>query len=171
MSENSGDKVSTKKNYGVGINKGEINNSKFASAINEHNQTISGNNNIAALGNNSTFYQQNLASHSGDEEITATKVVEMLAHLEERIQSLTVLSETDREKSVKRLEAAKVEAQESEPNKDSIANSLKRVNNTLKEAGKTTTEAKELVNELFPTVKKVAGYLGYAVGTIWSMLP
>ena len=170
MSENSGDKVFTKKNYGVGINKGEINNSKFASAINEHNQTISGNNNIAALGNNSTFYQ-NLASHSDDEEITATKVVEMLAHLEERIQSLTVLSETDREKSVKRLEAAKVEAQESEPDKDSIANSLKRVNNTLKEAGKTTTEAKELVNELFPTVKKVAGYLGYAVGTIWSMLP
>ena len=58
----------------------------------------------------------------------------MLAHLEERIQSLTVLSKTDREKSVKRLEAAQVEAQESEPNKDSIANSLKRVNNTLKEA-------------------------------------
>ena len=71
------------------------------------------------MGNNSTFHQS-LASKSGDKEITATKVVEMLAHLEERIQSLTVLSETDREKSVKRLEAAKVEAQESEPDKDSI---------------------------------------------------
>ena len=170
MSKKFGYKVPMKENHGVGINEGEIDNSKFASTINEHNQTISGNNNITALGNNSTF-NQSLASKNGDEEITATKVVEMLAHLEERIQSLTVLSETDREKSVKRLEAAKVEAQESEPNKDSIANSLKRVNNTLKEAGKTTTEAKELVNELFPTVKKVAGYLGYAVGTIWSMLP
>ena len=170
MSENSGDKVPIQEVYGVGINKGNINTSNFAKAINEHNQTISGDNNIATLGNNSTFHQS-LASKSGDEEITATKVVEMLAHLEERIQSLTVLSETDREKSVKRLEAAKVEAQESKPDKESIANSLKRVNNTLKEAGKTTTEAKELVNELFPTVKKVAGYLGYAVGTIWSMLP
>ncbi len=66
---------------------------------------------------------------------------------------------------------AKVEVQESEPNKDSIANSLKRVNNTLNEAGKTTKEVKELVNELFPTVTKVAGYLGYGAGTIWSMLP
>ena len=70
----------------------------------------------------------------------------MLAHLEERIQSLTVLSKTDREKSVKRLEAAQVEAQESEPNKDSIANSLKRVNNTLKEAGKTTIEVKDHIS-------------------------
>jgi ribosomal protein L16 Arg81 hydroxylase len=170
MSKNFGYKVPMKENHGVGINEGEIDNSKFASTINEHNQTISGNNNITALGNNSTF-NQSLASKNGDEEITATKVVEMLAHLEERIQSLTVLSETDREKSVKRLEAAQVEAQESEPDKDSIANSLKRVNNTLKEAGTTTIEVKELVDELFPTVKKVAGYLGYAVGTIWSMLP
>ncbi|MDY7007416.1 MAG: hypothetical protein SWX82_26670 [Cyanobacteriota bacterium] len=48
---------------------------------------------------------------------------------------------------------------------------MKRVNETLNEAGKTTKEVKELVNELFPTVTKVAGYLGYAAGTIWSMLP
>ncbi|NEO57214.1 MAG: hypothetical protein F6K54_31605 [Okeania sp. SIO3B5] len=48
---------------------------------------------------------------------------------------------------------------------------MKRVNETLNEAGKTIKEVKELVNELFPTVTKVAGYLGYAVGKIWNILP
>ena len=38
MSENSGDKVSIQENYGVGINKGNINNSKFARTIYESEQ-------------------------------------------------------------------------------------------------------------------------------------
>ena len=38
MSENSGDKVSITENYGVGINKGNINNSKFARTIYESQQ-------------------------------------------------------------------------------------------------------------------------------------
>ena len=38
MSENSGDKVSIQENYGVGINKGNINNSKFARIIYESEQ-------------------------------------------------------------------------------------------------------------------------------------
>ncbi|NEN92663.1 MAG: hypothetical protein F6K48_28695 [Okeania sp. SIO3H1] len=58
--------------------------------------------------------------------------------------------------------------QESKPDKESIAKSIKRINETLNKASETTKEVKELVNELFPTVTKIAGYLGYAVGTIWS---
>ncbi len=45
------------------------------------------------------------------------------------------------------------------------------VNETLNEAGKTTDEVKELVKALFPTVVKVAGWLGYAAGKIWMTLP
>ncbi|GGA30229.1 hypothetical protein [Okeania sp. KiyG1] len=136
--------------------------------MNKNNQNVSGNNNITAQGNKSTFNQSQV-SQSAEEQITTTEVVEILAHLEEKIQSLTALSEADREKSVKRLEVARVEVQESEPDKESITKSLKRVNETLNEAGKTTKEVKELVNELFPTVTKVAGYLGCAVGKIWSI--
>ncbi len=128
------------------------------------NNNTQGNNNIH--GNNNICGNNNVA---GGEQIRATEVVEMLADLEEKILNFTALPEADRENSITRLKAAKVEAEESEPDKESIAKSLKRVNETLNEAGKTTQEVKGLVEELFPTVVQVAGYLGYAAGKIWMM--
>jgi carbamoylphosphate synthase large subunit len=132
-------------------------------------QIVRGNNNRTAKGDNSTFVQGDNNQMSQAEQVSTTEVIEMLAYLEEQIQNLTALSEAEREKSVKRLEAAKVEVIESEPDKESIAKSLKRVNETLNEAGETTQEVKELVKELFPTVVKVAGWLGCAVGKIWMV--
>ncbi len=150
---------------------------------NEDNKTtvtkdnyIVGNGNIQGSDNNNSIegdynVQGNSNNVSVGEQITATEVVKMLAELEEKIHNFTALPEANREKSITRLKAAKLEVKESEPDKQSIAKSLKRVNETLNEAGKTTKEVKELVEELFPTVSKVAGYLGYAVGKIWMMLP
>ncbi|NEO57213.1 MAG: hypothetical protein F6K54_31600 [Okeania sp. SIO3B5] len=66
--------------------------------MNKNNQNVSGNNNITAQGDKSTFNQSQI-SQSAEEQITTTEVVEILAHLEEKIQSLTTLSEADREKS------------------------------------------------------------------------
>ena len=137
---------------------------------------IEGNRNIQGSDNNNSIegdynVQGNSNNVSVGEQITATEVVKMLAELEEKIQNFTALPEANRRKSTTHLEAAQLEVQESEPDKESIANSLKRVNETLNEAGKTTKEVKELVGELFPTVSKVAGYLGYAAGKIWMMLP
>ena len=132
------------------------------------------NNNWNNKGDNSNFIQgdnNHLGEGADEEKITTTQVVEILASLEEKILYLTALPEAERQKSINHLKTAKVEAQESEPNKNSIANSLKRVNQTLNEAGQTTEEVKELVKELFPTVVKVAGWLGYAAGKIWTMLP
>jgi hypothetical protein len=134
-------------------------------------QIVRGDNNRTAKGDNSTFVQGDNNQISQGEQVSTTEVIEMLAYLEDQIQNLTALPETEREKSIKRLEAAKVEASESEPDKESIAKSLKRVNETLNEAGKTTEEVKELVKALFPTVVKVAGWLGYAAGKIWMTLP
>jgi hypothetical protein len=136
---------------------------------NENNQTVSGNKNNITAQTNDLIFNQN--QQSTDEQITATEVVERLVDLEEKIQNLAALSEVDREESIKCLELAKVEVQKSKPDKESIAESLKRVNETLNGAGQTIKEVKDLVNELFPTVTKVAEYLGYAVGTIWNMLP
>ncbi|WP_293140175.1 hypothetical protein [Okeania sp. SIO3I5] len=150
---------------------------------NEDNKTtvtkdnyIVGNLNIQGSDNKNSIegdynVQGNSNNVSGGEQITATEVVKMLAELEEKIQNFTALPEADRENSTTRLKAAQLEVKESEPDKKSIAKSLKRVNETLNEAGKTTKEVKKLVGELFPTVSKVAGYLGYAVGKIWMMLP
>ncbi len=137
-------------------------------------QNISGNNNVTAKGNNNTFVQGNnnqINQGVNAEQMTATEVVEMLAYLEQQIQNLTALPEAEQQKSIKRLEAAKVEVQESEPDKESIAKNLKRVNETLNEAGETTEEVKKLAKELFPTVVKVAGWLGCAAREIWPMLP
>ncbi|MDY7007417.1 MAG: hypothetical protein SWX82_26675 [Cyanobacteriota bacterium] len=64
--------------------------------MNKKNQTVSGKNNITAQGDKSTFNQSQI-SQSAEEQITPTKVFEILAHLEEKIQSLTALSEADRE--------------------------------------------------------------------------
>ncbi|NES01889.1 MAG: hypothetical protein F6K22_03030 [Okeania sp. SIO2F4] len=149
---------------------------------NEDNQTtitkdnyIVGNLNIQGSDNkNSIEGDYNVQGNNNvlaGEQITATEVVKMLAELEEKIHNFTALPEADREKSTTRLKAAQLEVKESEPDKESIAKSIKRVNETLNEAGKTTKEVKELVGELFPTVVKVAGYLGYAAGKIWMMLP
>jgi hypothetical protein len=134
-------------------------------------QIVRGDNNRTAKGDNSTFVQGDNNQTFQGEQVSTTEVIEMLAYLENQILNLTALSKTEREKSIKRLEAAKVEASESEPDKESIAKSLKQVNETLNEAGKTTEEVKELVKELFPTVVKVAGWLGYAAGKIWMTLP
>lgn len=130
------------------------------------NNNTQGNNNIR--GNNNILGNNNVA---GGEQITATEVVEMLADLEEKIHNFTALPEAYRENSITRLKAAKVEAQESQPDKESIAKSLKRVNETLNEASKTSQEVKGLVKELFPTFVKVAGYLGPAAEKIGMMLP
>ena len=104
-----------------------------------------------------------------EEQLTAQQVIELLAYLENRIQSLEALPEADREKSIKRIEAVKVEAEETEPDKESIAKGLKRVNEGLTEASKTTKGVKEFITEVAPTVAKIAGWLGYAVGSIWMV--
>jgi|GEM_PF-2850008 len=106
---------------------------------------------------------------SSEEQLTAQQVIELLAYLENRIQDLEALPKADREKSIKRIEAVKVEAEETEPDKESIAKGLKRVNEGLTEASKTTKGVKEFITEVAPTVAKIAGWLGYAVGSIWMV--
>ncbi len=102
----------------------------------QYTQNIQGDGNFTAQGKDSTFVQgDNNQINQGvnGEQLSVDEVVQMLAFLEEKIQNSTALPESAKENSTKRLEAAKVEA---------IAKSLKRVNETLNEAGKTTEEVK-----------------------------
>ncbi|MGF1492260.1 MAG: pentapeptide repeat-containing protein [Microcoleaceae cyanobacterium] len=135
-------------------------------------QVTQGDNNFAAKGDNSTFVQgDNNQIHQGvdSEQITPQQVVELLAYLESRIQNLPEFPAAEREKSTTRLASAKVEAQETEPDKESIAKNLKRVNESLKEASTTSQGIKEFIQEVAPTVVKIAGWLGTAAGSIWMV--
>lgn len=108
--------------------------------------------------------------YQAEGQVTAKQVTELLTELERRIQSLEGLPESEKEKSIRRLGAAKAEAEEEEPNKDSIATQLKRVNETLTHAGETSQGIKEFIKEVAPTVVKIAGWLGYALGSIWGVM-
>ncbi|MGL4502890.1 MAG: hypothetical protein ACRCU2_27760, partial [Planktothrix sp.] len=99
-------------------------------------------------------------------QVTAKQVAELLTDLERRIQSLEGLPESEKKKSIQRLGAAKAEAEEEEPNKESIAIQLKRVNETLTQAGETSQGIKEFIKEVAPTLVKIARWLGYAIGSI-----
>lgn len=102
--------------------------------------------------------------------ITAEKVAELLTSLEQKIQDLEGLPPSEKEKSIQRLGAAKAEAEEGEPDKKSIANQLKRVNETLIKAGETSRGIRKFTKETAPTFAKIAGWLGYAVGSIWRVM-
>lgn len=133
-------------------------------------QFIQGNNNRSAKGNNSSFYQGDKTQTDqgvDSEAITTQQVAELLAYLESRIQNLSELPEAEQKRAITRLASAKVEAQESEPDKESIAKSLKRVNEGLMESSTTSKRIKEFIQEVAPTVIKIAGWLGYAAGSIW----
>ena len=117
----------------------------------DNNQTIQGDGN------------QTAREASETEALTPQKVVQLLAYLEDRIQHLEALPPATKDKSVKRLAAAKVEAEESEPDKESIGKSLKRVNEDLEEASKTAQGIKEFVEEVAPTFVKIGKWLGMAI--------
>ena len=133
----------------------------------DNNKTTKGDNSITNQGDNNQAIQgdnnQVGATATDAEALTPQKVVELLAYLEDRIQNLEALPPATKEKSVKRLAAAKVEAEESEPDKESIGKSLKRVNADLEEASKTAKGIKEFVEEVAPTFVKIGKWLGMVV--------
>ena len=106
---------------------------------------------------------------AADRMPTNPEVIEMLAQLEEVIQS-SVLLEADKEKAKTYLDAAKTEAEEEEPDKELVAKSLERATKTLKAADEAMEAGSSLFEKFAPTVKAIAPWLGRAAGALLSLL-
>jgi hypothetical protein len=106
---------------------------------------------------------------AADRMPTNPEVIEMLAQLEEVIQSSALL-EADKEKAKTYLDAAKTEAEEEEPDKELVAKSLERATKTLKAADEAMEAGSSLFEKFAPTVKAIAPWLGRAAGALLSLL-
>jgi uncharacterized membrane protein len=123
----------------------------------------------ATTGNYNNQAMRNEGS-SASNVLTQAEVVELLAEIEQMIRNAE-LPGAVKEKATKYVEAAKVEAEEEEPDKQLISKNLERVTKNLEEVDKTVDTSKRIFEKVVPLVVKVAGWLGTAAGSLWTMLP
>jgi hypothetical protein len=96
---------------------------------------------------------------------TQTEVVELLVQIERIIRDAE-LPEVATSKATKYIEAAKVEAEESEPDKQLISKNLERVTKNLEEVDKTVDTSKRIFDKVVPLVMRIASWLGIAIGSL-----
>ena len=123
----------------------------------------------AASGN----YNKQTMSNEGSPTLnvpTQAEVVELLAQIKQMISN-SELPGVVKEKATKHVEAAKVEVEEEEPNRQLISKHLERVTKTIEEVDKTVDTSKRIYEKIVPLVVKVAGWLGTAAGSLWTILP
>ncbi|WP_348230319.1 hypothetical protein [Trichocoleus desertorum] len=101
---------------------------------------------------------------------TQAEVVELLAQIKQLISN-SDLPGAVKEKATKHVEAANVEVEEEEPDKQLISKHLERVTKTIEEVDKTVDTSKRIFEKVVPLVVKVAGWLGTAAGSLWTILP
>lgn len=96
---------------------------------------------------------------------TQAEVVDLLAQIERIIRDAE-LPEVATSKATKYIEAAKVEAGESEPDKQLISKNLERVTKNLEEVDKTVDVSKRIGEKVVPLVIRIASWLGMAIGSL-----
>lgn len=124
-------------------------------------QTASGNHITQTVHN-----EGSTAAHA----LTQAEVVELLRQIEQMIRNAE-LPGAEKEKATKYVETARVEAEEKEPDKQLISKNLERVTKTLEEVDKTVDTSNRIFEKAVPLVVKVAGWLGTAAGSLWTILP
>lgn len=114
----------------------------------------------AAIGNYNKQGMRGVISDNSDVP-TQAEVVEILSQIERLIRNAE-LPEAVKGKTTKYVEAAKIEAEESEPDKQLISKSIERVSKNLEEADKTIDASKRIFKKAIPLMIKVASWLGMA---------
>jgi hypothetical protein len=123
----------------------------------------------AAIGNHNRQMTSNEGT-SASNVPTQAEVSELLAQMAQMIRNAE-LPEAVKEKVTKYIEAAKIEAEEAEPDKQLISKNLERVTKNLEEVDKTVDASKRIFEKVVPIVIKVASWLGTAAASLWAMLP
>jgi transcription initiation factor IIF auxiliary subunit len=118
----------------------------------------------AAIGN---YNKQGMNAETSSDSNTPTQaeVVELLAQIERIIQDAE-LPEVATSKATKYIEAAKIEAEESEPDKQLISKNLERVTKNLEEVDKTVDTSKRIFEKVVPLVMRISSWLGMAIGSL-----
>ncbi|NJO57893.1 MAG: pentapeptide repeat-containing protein [Richelia sp. RM2_1_2] len=106
--------------------------------------------------------QQMEAKVNQGKELTQADVIQMLARIEQLVNSTPELPEADKEKSLRYLGAAKEETQASEPDKQLAAGNLKRMAQTIETASKTVESGKTLWGNIQPVLQELLPYFGVA---------
>ncbi len=91
------------------------------------------------------------------------EVVEFLEKIECILRDAE-LPEVAKSKAVKYIEAAKIEAEESEPDKQLIFKNLERVTKNLGELDKTLDVSKRISEKIIPFIRLISSWLGMTIG-------
>ncbi|MEA5449077.1 hypothetical protein VB780_10890 [Leptolyngbya sp. CCNP1308] len=137
-------------------------------SINQVNSGLMAGGMQAAVGNNNTQIAPSNDSSATD-IVTKNEAIELILQVKQIIQNLDV-SEPAKEKSVKYLDLAKIEAEEEEPNKELVAKSLERVAKNIDSLEKTLDSSQHIMKTISPMLLKIAGWLGTAAGSLWALL-
>ena len=95
-------------------------------------------------------------------QLTQADVIQMLARIEELVNSTPELPSADKDKSLRYLGAAKEETQAPEGDKEFAAGNLKRMAQTIETTSKTVESGKKLWENVKPILKDVSVYFGVA---------
>lgn len=120
----------------------------------------------AAIGNHNNQIMSTEGSAAANVPSQA-EVVELLSQIEQMIRH-SELPEVVKGKIRKYIEAAKVEAEEVEPDKELISKNLERVTKNLEEVDKTVDASKRIFEKVVPLVIKIGSWLAIAIGASLS---
>lgn len=102
---------------------------------------------------------------SGEKELSITEIVELI----EKIQSLfsySDLPDKQKKQAMKHIDYAKDAVQEEQPDKSTVAKSLQKATQTLKEVNETLGAGQGLWQKLEPIAKQLAPWLGIAAKSL-----
>ena len=132
---------------------------------NNYYYSNTGDRNQAVQGNNNRVIQNNQEDTLDKEQLTQAQVSELLAEIEQQVKQ-SILSETVKQKAIMRLNSAADDIQEKEPDKQTAASNLKKFTATIKEASKTSEEAKKLLKSIKPVLIRLSKWLGVAIALL-----
>jgi hypothetical protein len=120
--------------------------------------TVSGQ--VAQAGGNVT-QTQHINQGSLEKQLTVTEVVDLITQIETYLNG-TALPDDLKNKAMTHLEAAKVSAQEKEPDKDYTAKSLQKATTIMKQTSETIAVGQTLWSRVQPLVQQLLPWLGVA---------
>ncbi len=124
--------------------------------------------NVAILEGGTNYGQLIQNNYNQGEKLDQDEVLKLLAQIEAKISG-SALAEPVKKKALKNLNSTLDEVQEEEPSADVAMTQLKRMTNTLTEAGKATAEGKKVWENVKPIVIQVAGWLKVGIESIQNL--
>ncbi|MDY6896856.1 MAG: pentapeptide repeat-containing protein [Cyanobacteriota bacterium] len=118
--------------------------------------------NLQVARDNSNQQMEANVTQPNEKQLTQADVIQMLAQIEELVNSTPELPEADKEKSLRYLGAAKEETQAPEADKQLAAGNLKRMAQTIETTSKTVESGKTLWGNVKPILKELPAYFGVA---------